>query len=328
MPLIPNSIHIWREPDGDHHIEWQASHPDTRVEVEPLAAADTVERGDNRARVRGLPRNDRHYFRLRDQHGNEALVSERRLGLEGTPNFRDFGGYETDEGRRVKWGKLYRSGQLSTLTERDLELLDALDIDLVCDFRRLDEQENEPSRLPTRRPPRIASLPITPGSNASFFEQAEADFDGPDTMFGFMVQINEDFAVAQTETYGRMFAEILALDDASLLVHCAAGKDRTGFAAAIILMALGVSREVAMHDYLLTRRFFLPDAEIARLKQKYAMEHLPAEAVRPMLEVHEDYLARALDSIDERYPSVDAYLEQALGVGPAEREELRRRYLD
>ncbi len=328
MPLIPNSIHIWREPDGDHHIEWQASHPDTRVEVEPLAAADTVERGDNRARVRGLPRNDRHYFRLRDQHGNEALVSERRLGLEGTPNFRDFGGYETDEGRRVKWGKLYRSGQLSTLTERDLELLDALDIDLVCDFRRLDEQENEPSRLPTRRPPRIASLPITPGSNASFFEQAEEEFNGPDTMFGFMVQINEDFAVAQTETYGRMFAEILALDDASLLVHCAAGKDRTGFAAAIILMALGVSREVAMHDYLLTRRFFLPDAEIARLKQKYAMEHLPAEAVRPMLEVHEDYLARALDSIDERYPSVDAYLEQALGVGPAEREELRRRYLD
>ena len=125
-----------------------------------------------------------------------------------------------------------------------------------------------------------------------------------------------------------MFDEILALEDASLLVHCAAGKDRTGFAAAIILMALGVPRETAMHDYLLTRRFFLPDAEIARLKKKYDMEHLPAEAVRPMLEVHEDYLARALDSIDERYPSLDDYLEQALGVGPAEREELRRRYLD
>ena len=126
MPLIPNSIHIWREPDGDHHIEWQASHPDTRVEVEPLVAADAVERGEGRARVRGLPHNDRHYFRLRDQHGNEVLVPERRLGLEGTPNFRDFGGYETDEGRRVKWGKLYRSGQLSSLTERDLELFDAL----------------------------------------------------------------------------------------------------------------------------------------------------------------------------------------------------------
>ena len=328
MPLIPDSIHIWREPDGDHHIEWEASHPDTRVEVEPIAQAEAVESSDGRARVSGLPLNDRHYFRLRDQHGNEALVSERRLGLEGTPNFRDFGGYETEQGRRVKWGKLYRSGQLSTLTERDLALLDALDIDLVCDFRRLDEQENEPSRLPSRRPPRVASLPITPGSNASFFEQAEPDFGGPDTMFGFMVQINEDFAVAQTETYSRMFDEILAVDDASLLVHCAAGKDRTGFAAAIILMALGVSREVAMRDYLLTRRFFRPDAEIARLKEKYAMEHLPAEAVLPMLEVHEDYLSRALDSIDERFPDLETYLEEALGVGPAERGELRRRYLD
>lgn len=328
MPLIPDSIHIWREPDGDHHIEWQASHPDTRVEVEPLADAGAIERSESGARVRGLPLNRRHFFRLRDQHGNEALVSERRLGLEGTPNFRDFGGYGTQQGRRVKWGKLYRSGQLSTLTERDLALLDALDIDLVCDFRRQDEQQNEPSRLPSRRPPRVASLPITPGSNAAFFEQAGTDFGGPDTMFGFMVQINEDFAVAQTETYGRMFEEILALDDASLLVHCAAGKDRTGFAAAIILMALGVSREVVMRDYLLTRRFFQPEAEIARLKQKYAMEHLPSEAVRPMLEVHEDYLARALDSIDERYPDIETYLEQALGVGPAERAELRRRYLD
>ena len=101
----------------------------------------------------------RHYFRLRDQHGNEALVPERRLGLEGTPNFRDFGGYETEQGSRVKWGKLYRSGQLSALTDSDLELLDALDIDLVCDFRRPDEQESEPSRLPSRRPPRVASLP-------------------------------------------------------------------------------------------------------------------------------------------------------------------------
>jgi protein-tyrosine phosphatase len=328
MPLIPDSIHIWREPDGDHHIEWQASHPDTRVEVEPLVDAGTIERSEGGARVRGLPLNDRHYFRLRDQHGNEALVSERRLGLEGTPNFRDFGGYETQQGRRVKWGKLYRSGQLSTLTERDLELLDALNIDLVCDFRRQDEQQNEPSRLPSRRPPRVASLPITPGSNAAFFEQAGTDFGGPDTMFSFMVQINEDFAVAQTETYGRMFEEILSLDDASLLVHCAAGKDRTGFAAAIILLALGVSREVVMRDYLLTRRFFQPEAEIARLKQKYAMEHLPSEAVRPMLEVHQDYLARALDSIDERYPDIEAYLEQALGVGAAERGELRRRYLD
>ena len=87
-------------------------------------------------RLSGLPRERRHLFRLRHPEQGEGVAGERQLNLEGTPNFRDFGGYETDEGRRVKWGKLYRSGQLSSLTERDLELLDALDIDLVCDFRR------------------------------------------------------------------------------------------------------------------------------------------------------------------------------------------------
>lgn len=328
MPLILDSIHIWREPDGDHHVEWRTSHPQTRVEVEPMAEVEAVESGLGRARVSGLAHNNRHYFRLRDEHGNEVIAPERRLGMQGAPNFRDFGGYQADEGRRVKWGKLYRSGQLSNLTPRDIELLDALAIDLVCDFRRVDEQENEPSRLPSERPPRIASLPITPGSNASFFEQAEEEFSGRETMFGFMVKINEDFAIAQTPTYRRMFEEILALDDASFLVHCAAGKDRTGFAAAIILLALGVGRDVVMRDYLMTSQFFLPDAEIARLQQKYAMEHLPGDAVRPMLEVHEDYLARALDSIEERFDSLDHYLEEALGVGPAEREELRQRYLE
>ena len=332
MPLDPDSVHIWREPDGVHHIRWDVSHPDTRVSVQPMAADAgdfTLEQAAGRARLEGLPRQGRQYFRVQDQHGNTVEAPERRLGMEGTPNFRDFGGYATEQGRRVRWGKLFRSGQLSTLTERDLDLMSELDIDLICDFRRLDEQENEPSRLPGKRTPRTASLPITPGSNAAFFEEAgAADFEGRQSMFDFMVRINEDFALAQTETYSRMFAELLAIDDASVLVHCAAGKDRTGFAAAIILLALGVSRDQVMADYLLTQEFFSPDAEIERLKRKYGMEALPCEAVRPMLEVQPDYLAKALDSIDQHYPSLDDYLSDALGVGSAERDELYRRYLD
>jgi protein-tyrosine phosphatase len=125
-----------------------------------------------------------------------------------------------------------------------------------------------------------------------------------------------------------MFSEILAAPDARFLVHCAAGKDRTGFAAAIILLALGVPREVVMRDYLLTARYFQPERELDRLRQKYQLEHMVAEAILPMLEVHEDYLGIALQHIDENYGSVEEYLEQALGVGPAELAELRGRYLE
>ena len=329
--LIPDAVHIWRDANGDYHLEWDA---ETDVTVEPLAAGGVTHRQQPAtARVSGLPHGNRHFFRLRDEHGNEVLASERKLGMEGTPNFRDFGGYHTADGRRVKWGHLYRSGQLSTLSDRDIELLASLELDLICDFRREEEQESDPSRLPPQRPPRIASLPIIPGSNSRFFEEAEKQGGGQlefgrQAMFDFMVEINRDFAEGQRETYSRMFREILALEDAKFLVHCAAGKDRTGFAVAMVLMALGVPRDVVMRDYMLTERFFSPDREMQRLQRKYGMEHVDADAVRPMLEVHEDYLARALASIEENYESVERYLSEALGVGAPEQDELRRRYLD
>jgi len=330
--LIADAVHIWREPDGDYHVEWRASDPLTEVVVEPLAGSPAVTaRYDARAgqaRLSGLAPGSRHYFRLRDQHGTEVTAGERRLGMQGTPNFRDFGGYRTTDGRQVKWGHLFRSGQLSALTDADVHLLDSLGLDLVCDFRRTEEQESEPSRLPAHARPRIASLPIVPGSNARFFEEADASPRGRQAMYDFMLEINRDFASAQTATYARMFREILAVENARFLVHCAAGKDRTGFAAAMILLALGVPRDVVMHDYMLTARFFAPDREIARLKRKYRMEHLDSESVLPMLEVHEDYLASALETIAAQFPSVEEYLREALGVGDAERQELRARYLD
>lgn len=330
--LIADAVHIWREPDGDYHIEWEASHPETRVTVEPLASPTEVSahysEEQDRARLSGLEPASRHYFRLRDQHGTEVLATERRLGMQGTPNFRDFGGYPTADGRKVKWGYLYRSGQLSNLSDQDIDLFGSLEIDLVCDFRRVEEQEGDPSRLPGDKPPRIASLPIVPGSNARFFEEAGAEMADRQMMFDFMVEINRDFVEDQADTYARMFREILDLDDTRFLVHCAAGKDRTGFAAAIVLLALGVSRERVMHDYMLTARFFRPDREIERLKHKYDMHHMDTTAILPMLEVHEDYLAKALGVIDQNYPSLEAYLQDALNVGPGELAELRARYVE
>ena len=258
--------------------------------------------------------------------GDEVNAPKRKLGMQGTPNFRDFGGYPTTAGGQVKWGYLYRSGQLSGLTEQDIALLASLELDLICDFRRLEEQRGDPSLLPQERPPKVLSLPIVPGSIDSLFEQAGGAAVGREAMFAFMVEINRDFALEQTQTYSRMFAEILDVSDARFLVHCAAGKDRTGFAVAMVLFALGVPRDVVLRDYLLTARYFDPRLELDRIRRKYQMD-LPAEAILPMLEVHPDYLSAALDEIESRYPSIEAYLSAALGVGPAELAELRGRYL-
>jgi protein-tyrosine phosphatase len=331
--LISDAVHIWREPDGEYHIEWQVTDPGTEVTVEPLATDGDLQLHYTRqpvpgARLVGLAPARRHFFRLRDQHGTEVVATERRLGMDGAPNFRDFGGYRTTAGKQVKWGFLFRSGHLSALSEQDVGLLASLDLDLVFDFRRLEEQENDMSRLPLQRRPKVISLPIVPGSNSRFFEEAGQQSDNPAAMFEFMLEINRDFAGPQADTYGRMFREILAAPDARFLVHCAAGKDRTGFAAAVILLALGVPRDLVMQDYLLTARYFLPERELDRLRRKYQLEHMVAESILPMLEVHEDYLAMALRHIEDNFGSIEEYLEQALGVGPVELAELRARYLE
>lgn len=330
MPLMTDAIHIWRAAEGDYHVEWEASHPATKVCVEALGGVGDVsvhyEEAAPRARLAGLPVGNRHYFRLSDQHGNEAVAGERKLGMQGTPNFRDFGGYRTADGRQVKWGYLYRSGQLSGLTDQDVALLASLELDLVCDFRREDEQQASPSRLPDTPAPKVLSLPITPGSNQAALVPGELNLGGSQAMFDFMVDINRDFVEGQAATYARMFREILAKPDARFLVHCAAGKDRTGFAAAVMLLVLGVPVEQVMQDYMLTNRFYNPRDELPRLRIKYGLEDVPEAAVLPMLEVHEAYLARALAAI-QAYGEVEDYLADRLGIGSAERDELRRRYL-
>lgn len=275
---------------------------------------------------------DRQNFQAAESRVVEALEpgltwQERRLVLEGTPNFRDFGGYPVAGGRRVRRGMLFRSGQLAHLSDSDLVALERLQLDVVCDFRREDEQRLAPNRLPVGSPPRTVSLPITPGSNDAVFASGALGFDGPQGMFDFMVAINQDLAENQGAAFGGMFRELLDRSETRSLVHCAAGKDRTGFAAAIILLALGVSREDVMEDYLLTRRYFVPGAEIDRLRHKYGLEGLADEAILPMLEVHPEYLARALRSIDD-YGDFDSYLGEVMGVEKAEREALRCRYLE
>ena len=177
--------------------------------------------------------------------------------------------------------------------------------------------------------PRIVSLPIAPGSNGSFLEEAASHWQADrQMMYDFMIDINRGFAVEQAETYAYMFDLLLQDEDTRMLVHCAAGKDRTGFAAAVILLALGVSRETAMEDYLLTADYFQPAREIDRLREKYSMENLDTEALLPVLEVHPAYLQAAFDAIDAEYASLEDYLERYLGVDSGRRELLRLRYLD
>jgi len=328
--LDPETIDIWRAPEGHYELRWDSTDPGGRVRVGPAdeALSHQVEYPQpGSAIVSGLVPGGRHLFRLRDDYGSDITAGERRIHLDGTPNLRDLGGYLTADGRRTRWGCLFRSSQLSDLSETDLQRLQDLRLDLVFDLRRELEQEAHPAMLPTVNQPRLVSLPIAPGNQQNLMQSA---WEGPRTrqaMEDFMIEVNTRLADSQTEKFAAMFASILDTPTANLLVNCAAGKDRTGFAVALILSALGVGESIIFRDYLLSARYFLPETQLERVRQKYQMQDMENEVLLPMLQVQSVYLRAALDTVRQQHANVETYLEKELGVGSSERAELARRYL-
>lgn len=254
---------------------------------------------------------------------------KRHISFTGTPNFRDLGGYQARNGKRVRWNRFYRSGELSGLSVEDLDQFASLGVRVVCDFRRAEEAAREPSMLPNNAPLELLQLSIDPGSAAGAFSAIDAK-DHSD-MAQFMCAINRAFALEHHGPYGRMLEAISQLHDGAMLFHCAAGKDRTGFAAALILMMLDVPREVIMRDYMLTHDYFLPDRELQRLMKKYdssGLATLKPASIRPILEVRPEYLQAAFDAIDARYATSEDYLEDVFMLTPAKRRALQQRFLE
>lgn len=251
--------------------------------------------------------------------------TERSLGIEGSPNFRDAGGYACDGGR-LHWGKLFRSGHLASLGEADQARLASLGLELVLDLRRADERESEPSCLPPAV--EVYDANITPGSQASAIYSDSTQLGGAEAMYRFMCDINAEFVRSQTDIYRGVFGAVLASDAQRVLFHCSAGKDRTGFAVAMLHLALGVSADDIEADYLLSGRYYLPEQHMPRLRRKYAVDHLSDADLLPMMTTDFAYLHAALDAIDADWDSRDLYLSDGLGLGEHERRELRRRFVD
>ncbi len=332
MTLIKDSVIISCELDGTRFLDWCSSRMDTKVtatvEEEGKELRDVKQTLEDTSRIvfHGLPRDRRYQFRLTDSCGNEVIQSERRLSFQGSKNFRDCGGYPTKQGSEVKWGSIFRSGQLSKLDNQDIKVIESLNLDLIFDFRREDEHEMEPSRLPKNKMPRVVSLPINPGSSIAFYEQLDNLVEeGEDAVSKFMIEINKDFVKSHSHAFSKMFEEILSVKDARFLFHCSAGKDRTGFAAALILHFLGVSMNLIEYDYMLSKRYFQVIQEVTNLQRKYGIEHLSQKALYPMLDVRYEYIRAAIGRASEDFGNLDEYLATALGLTSTDKSEFQRR---
>jgi len=250
----------------------------------------------------------------------------RRIPMDNCPNLRHLGGYQSRTGGKIKDHTLFRSGTLAELTDQDLQRLEALNLAVIVDFRRKSEIANNPNRLPEGLLNCQRQLNISPGSLVEAFAHQSAEH-----MYSHMQQINQSLALEQRSAYSAFFDELLNLNGGGLLFHCTAGKDRTGFAAALIMMALEIPRQTILEDYLLTGQYFVAEEQaktfMSRL-QDYSVDHQITEAeLLPVLSTKREYLESAFATIDAHFDSEQAYLEATFGLDRHKQQALQDKFL-
>jgi protein-tyrosine phosphatase len=260
---------------------------------------------------------------------------DRHVKLEGQANFRDLGGYRTSDGRTVKWGLIYRAGQLNKLTDSDLSKLQELKIRTVVDLRGESEvQMQGKDRLP--KDVRSLSLPIGLGGGAKGRKEEPASAGPPTPPGNYMLQATRSIIVDQTNVYAALIRELADPQNCPLVFHCTRGKDRAGIGSAIVLSLLGVPWEIVRADYLLSNIY--PKAEIEKelidmrdsMAQKKGIppEQVDMSGIEPMYWVKPEYIEAAFQEVISRYGSVDNYIRKGLGIPDETINRLRSELLE
>ena len=240
----------------------------------------------------------------------------RHLNLSGASNFRDLGGYATSDGRTVRWRQIFRSNHLGHLTDDDISILRELGVRSAFDFRGTEERT---AALCGVSEITVHSLPVEPTVVAALRAIAAGGTPlSTDHAVEVMRGSYSGYVQNNTQHFRTLFAHLLE-DRAPLVIHCTAGKDRTGFACALILHTLGVPQGVISEDYLLTNRFYRRDPNHST--------DLPDEIRQVLGSVQVSFLAAAFEAIDADYGDLESYLRDGLGLGNAERAHLEARYL-
>jgi protein-tyrosine phosphatase len=269
----------------------------------------------------------RHYFLLVDAHDRKRLeVAERLVPLEQGSNFRDIGGYTSAGGKRVRWGMIYRSGGQPLLTAQDVERIRALGIAQLVDLRSSEERTIAPTKIEGIPYAAVgysmADLMARPGAAMS---------NGADVYRNFPKMLAPQLRI--------IFSTLLQRQQ-PIAYNCSAGQDRTGFATAMILTALGVPYDTVVQDYHLSTAYRRPEFELPKIDtalyphnpvaQLFASyQQAPGwKTPQPLKDADgRPFLRGAFDEINEKWGSVDAYLAKEVGVGPREIAQLRKRYL-
>ncbi len=252
------------------------------------------------------------------------------IDVPSVPNLRDLGGHATADGRTVRSGVLYRSTALAFLSDDDAPKLDALGVQTVFDLRTEPERTKRPDRVPAEATLVVCDVMANhegaaPARMAELMEHPSRaeELIGGGKSEALMVGAYRDFATLDSahEAYRRLFTTLLDDGAAPALFHCTTGKDRTGWAAATMLLLLGVPRDEVFAEYLLTNTYLLPSLKF--VFDRFEAAGGKPELLRPILGVDAAYLQAGLDELERHFGTVERYFAEGLGLDAAAQDQLR-----
>jgi protein-tyrosine phosphatase len=268
---------------------------------------------------------ERDPLHLRDAH----VVS-----MEGIENFRDIGGYATRDGRKLRWGKVFRCGHLMDMTPADGACLDPLQIGAIFDLRTPAERQTFPTAWTCVRQPRLFTIdlhPLDSDPKADLFQQI---LDGRISRDEVEAHMRDDYARMPFEfapLLRQLFDYLLQPDAGSVVIHCTAGKDRTGLVIALLQAVLGMPTELICEDYLLSNEGFASREKLEHIVESFGhkVEHIDArmEVLQPLIVVDTFYLQTALNAIETEVGSLQAYFEHTLALTSEQQQALRDKLL-
>jgi protein-tyrosine phosphatase len=255
--------------------------------------------------------------------------------MELIHNFRDFGGYPTENGRRLKRGLLYRSGHLHRATGEDLATFSRLGIKTICDLRSVGERQREPDRVPDVEAVTFFNVPMRPivEYHARSLKRLYSLMFGEERKRDYIAEsyaAYRSYAVGYLPQMKAFFQHISNPEHLPVLIHCSAGKDRTGVLVGLIQQFLGVSFDAVMDDYLKTEELLGSYKEeiMARLKPLSYFGIPWRRMYMPLFDARRDYLLAAFEQVKEEFGAIQAWLRRGVGLPKDDEGALRELLLE
>jgi protein-tyrosine phosphatase len=249
--------------------------------------------------------------------------AKRCVKLQGTINMRDLGGYATTDGKTVKWGRVYRSADISKLTDADLDTFRQRKIDYIVDLRGTKESQVAPDKTNANTDYILCPAGSDQNLNDWMIKLVSLQSGGDSMM---IVYYSNTTYLA--DRYKPFFDKLLALpDDQALLFHCTAGKDRTGIGAALLLYALGVPYETIMKDYTASNEYRKESNE-TMVEQMVQYKHINKQVAEDVVSVKPEYLNATFAAIRKQYGSIDNFLQGPLGLDENKLALLKSKFLE